>query len=822
MKIRGLFLVLLFLIILFCHVDATQCLSENDCPQCGIDGATVTKKSLNTGFTDKQILTCEYSGNDENVGKVTLAITCYENAGIARQWTDYYAGTGENPDKSQYAGLSGRSRWRCVSGGSTKGSGQTVIRSFGCSDFAGNGRFVATLGADGQAEYLSSDPVAEENRKVSAAQDAVKARIQKYKDCFAGFSPGTAMSPQEKTLHGMIIAAKPNGLPMPMKHAEIILNEMVTDEDWVPVAVTMTDGEGRYEIRYTPQASKKYGLLVNYTYRTDRTYFSLLLLSEKGAVPVQTEIDDIFAGSAGNDIERNIDLEDEFREAYKNEPWWDNSVKNPFGLMYARSAEALEFYKDVLREDVRLNLPLKIVPFVDDNSEYLRGNKAIYWFDKGTSTILIGRNTSSAEEEYQPINREYHEISHYAMTNALGRFPQSIVRSDIPIINHDGYVNPSTTDSWEEGFAHFMAVVIADHYGYSCGIDAFGYYEVNHDAWDYEGKAEELAVAGVLWDLYDGKAQDDACMARTDAYIMKIRNLPATPEKVRKEIDRLRELFRDDPSDPRDDFSDEDDISFTIQELWPILKQDHSDFTSVYDALGAKYPEKKSKIDHIFEMHGFYVHTAPGDGIYTEKEPYRDANKNEKYDPGEYFIDLPSAGSPSNRSFYRVGTATNFDRLWRRTTRQLPGHFIKVNNAVPYYTYTVEFPGLSTRGYYRSVRNNDGLIYVHVPPITGAKITVTADGVTTGNPLVFTSDQFNKSYMTAVKQGYYTSHDFKISGPVPAQPVTPDFSKGGLSVKKSAGLPDFLSPTSRVPLIVSVPVAIAVLLVLAYVLRKEL
>lgn len=159
---------------------------------------------------------CEYGSTIENVGKVALRITCFENAGIARQVTDYYAGTGENPDKSQYAGLYSRPRWRCVSGGSSKGSGQTMIKIFGCGDFTGTDRFVATIDADGQATYLSSDPAAEESRKYTAATDVVKARIQKYKDCFAGFSPGAAPSPQGKLLHGTIIATNlPYGTPQP-------------------------------------------------------------------------------------------------------------------------------------------------------------------------------------------------------------------------------------------------------------------------------------------------------------------------------------------------------------------------------------------------------------------------------------------------------------------------------------------------------------------------------------------------------------------------------------------------------------------------------
>ena len=73
-----------------------------------------------------------------------------------------------------------------------------------------------------------------------------------------------------------------------------------------------------------------------------------------------------------------------------------------------------------------------------------------------------------------------------------------------------------------------------------------------------------------------------------------------------------------------------------------------------------------------------------------------------------------------------------------------------------------------------------------------------------------------------MKQGYYTSHDFRISGPVPTPPVTPDFSKSSPAGIKNTGFPDLLSPTSHIPLIISVPVAVAALLVLAYLLKKEM
>lgn len=822
MKNPGLLIVFLFFIILPCPVIAFQCLSENDCPKCSIDGAMVTKKSLNTGYTDKQILTCEYSSSDENVGKVTLAITCLENAGIARQWTDYYAGTGENPDKSQYAGLSGRPRWRCVSGGSSKGSGQTMIKTFGCGDFTGTDRFVAMMDADGQATYLSSDPSAGESRKLSAAQDVVKARIQKYKDCFAGFSPGAAPSPLGKSLHGTIIATRlPYGIEYPLKHAKLALYDTSQGTGRSLLGETTTDNEGAYEFKGLLEKGKTYDLDINLTYYDEKEYFSLYMGTAESESKVI--LPDSFTCVDDKDLERNINLD---------ELWTDTGLggENPMGIVYAHTAEALEYYQDRLKEDIHLNLPLKVVAFVPD-ATFRKDIKAVYYFNKDTghSAIAIGHEESGPRSEFSPINREYHEFSHYMMTNTYGRFLGSRVKSEIAIINHDGYINPSTSDSWQEGFATFMSVLIAEDNGYSCdGTGGFVNLDSSHKAWDYQGKAEEFAVAGVLYDLYDGNAQTKACLEKNAYLFGRMANSPYLTDDLREMASFTFNKLTEETDVPEswELYPDDDGISLSLQEMWAVLKNNHPDFTSVYHGFIEQYPGKKTEIDTVFLDHGFFIDKDPGNGHYDPKEPFRDANGNSAYDTGELYIDLAAGDSNENKPVFdrltdTVGTAADNDRPWRLSTQQLPGHFIKVNNAVPFYGYVVDFPGTARPSYSVLVRNDDGLIYVQVPPESGAKITVTPIGVKSGNPLIFTSDQFNGNYMTAVRQGYYTSHDFQISGPVPTPPVTPDFNKGSLA-KKGTGLPDFLSPASRIPLTLSVPVAIIGLVVLAYLLKKGL
>ncbi|MBS3749396.1 MAG: hypothetical protein KGY67_06825, partial [Candidatus Thermoplasmatota archaeon] len=68
---------------------------------------------------------------------------------------------------------------------------------------------------------------------------------------------------------------------------------------------------------------------------------------------------------------------------------------------------------------------------------------------------------------------------------------------------------------WMEGFAAFMAVVIANHYDRwwaegpleksPAGYPMAGSLDTNYRAWMYEGRAEEYAIASFLWDCIDSE-----------------------------------------------------------------------------------------------------------------------------------------------------------------------------------------------------------------------------------------------------------------------------------------------------------------------------
>ena len=139
-----------------------------------------------------------------------------------------------------------------------------------------------------------------------------------------------------------------------------------------------------------------------------------------------------------------------------------------------------------------------------------------------------------------PINREFHEFSHYVMWDMYGELPPNHYDLDFSgkwvalDINHDCFINHCSSDSYVEGFAEFMALVINKEMNvqppYVSIIPDFGwsrypvgtseyYLEYNLD----QVKDEELSFASLLWDLYDGIEpidQDNIDLSLDDVWLI--------------------------------------------------------------------------------------------------------------------------------------------------------------------------------------------------------------------------------------------------------------------------------------------------------------
>ena len=198
----------------------------------------------------------------------------------------------------------------------------------------------------------------------------------------------------------------------------------------------------------------------------------------------------------------------------------------------------------------------------------------------------------------RPTNREWHESFHHLMNMTIGMPPFAG-----GTYNHEGYDNPSTDDSWAEGWAEFWPCVLWGALGYpnphlyhwpAVPIS----FEENWLVWDYQGprSREEFAVASLLWDLYDPKSVND--------------------------------------SDP---------VDLSLDSLWDTIgatttENDLTDMRDVYNALWQAdlynedgSPVNLSQIDQVFIAHGFYA----------------DGNGNDEWDPGE---EVGWGGQPGRRN----------------------------------------------------------------------------------------------------------------------------------------------------------------------------
>jgi hypothetical protein len=333
-----------------------------------------------------------------------------------------------------------------------------------------------------------------------------------------------------------------------------------------------------------------------------------------------------------------------------------------------------------------------------------------------------------------------------------------------------------------------MTALAADNYLYKT---QWAGMEFNAVAYGDNGRAEEKAIAGTLWDLYDEK--NDYCdMTPEEMYQAYQQRLPmlqkeyeaakASYEKVAQEYGETGEEAIYPPMEiyTLDDFRnhkwDDDNASLGLEKVWDVVSHFQNDFTSVYNELIRTYPGQKKEIDEVFVSHKIYADTNPGNGVYDHRDFYRDENHNKQYDIGEYYVDYPL-----EEFQYRpgdvIGQSTNYNRQWRQSVQEVPGYFIKVDNTVPFYLVKVSVPDQFYLNYVVRAWNRDGYINIPVPPEGYfALVSVVPEGVQSNGPLNFSSEVFQHQYNMSLSQGYFMDHDFQVTGSIPAAPSMPGTS----------------------------------------------
>ncbi|MFH1834568.1 MAG: hypothetical protein ABH851_00100, partial [Methanobacteriota archaeon] len=117
-----------------------------------------------------------------------------------------------------------------------------------------------------------------------------------------------------------------------------------------------------------------------------------------------------------------------------------------------------------------------------------------------------------------------------------------------------------------------------------------------------------------------------------------------------------------------------------------------------------------------------------------------------------------------NRS-EKVGSATNYQRPDRTSAGTLPGHYVKATGDGVSYIVEVTFKDNPNLNYIVRTKNEEGLIYVQVPPQSyESEITVKSENGTTYNPLTFTSNNFYNNLPQSIENGFYVEHDFEVEG----------------------------------------------------------
>ncbi|MDD5111512.1 MAG: hypothetical protein PHG85_03125 [Candidatus Altiarchaeota archaeon] len=551
----------------------------------------------------------------------------------------------------------------------------------------------------------------------------------------------------------------------------------------------MTDGDGNYEFETGDlKKGEEFGCEIKLEYvRDGKTYFMIHHQDN----PDSTVYYHSF--KVENDVEQqDLKLDELFKES--------DPGSEAYVSAYVHMTEALEFYLDGLNEKLDFQLPLHVKLFMPNDPEK---PKAAYNGDDGS--VIEFQERSSLQDAPGRQIMFYHEFSHYVMQTLYGKWPHSEGVGGVEESNHGGLINPGSSDSYVEGFAVFMSKAMAEEYGdtipsgkdYSkmsfrdllieAGNSPITDIETDYTAWDRQGRMEEYAIAGVLWDLVDNE----------ETY------KKLTPEQMyanylqwKKETQEFNEYTkREYPGEetiviPEYDIDyfktvklDDDNVDLDAGEVWKVLREYRGDFTEVHNALKDRFSGDKEKIDEVFAKHGFFADNRPGNGQHDDFEPYLDKNKNGQFDEGEYYVDY-SSEEPKYEAGMAIGSAKNYQQGWRKTTQEVLGQFVAVDNDAPYYAVAVIFPERLHLNYAFRTENQDGRIYLDMPPAGyGAVVIVQAEGVEAQMPLAISSDKFNQEYAQAVEKGYYIGHDFRITGPIPGKPPVP---KGTLPQKGGA------------------------------------
>ena len=257
-----------------------------------------------------------------------------------------------------------------------------------------------------------------------------------------------------------------------------------------------------------------------------------------------------------------------------------------YAKVYYHAMEAAEFLSGGLGV-TQLNQPERF--YIDDSNR----TKGAYHGHDPHIGIVFSPRTSRFTNPESPTNREWHEFGHHIMNKTYGYTVCCNVK------NHGGYyTNPDSSDSYTEGFAEFMSMMMLDYYNYPnknlyfVGRSPFD-MEINYRVYERVGNVpnEELALASIYYDLLDGGPNDEDGIQLTREQIWQVlstqHNLDGAPKNI-----------------------------LTIWDAYRAFN--NTNLPGIHDQWGS-VPFFVSKWDRIFITHGVYS-DENGDGFWEPGE----------------------------------------------------------------------------------------------------------------------------------------------------------------------------------------------------------
>ncbi len=506
-----------------------------------------------------------------------------------------------------------------------------------------------------------------------------------------------------------------------LKRAKVVLD---LGGDQVFETVSLDSGLFRFDTGLTNNdliGSKGYVRVYMDYYNDDQEIFNLIYDFDKVFMEMDIDFETVKDFDLGNFVWNDFrDLKTQPKVGKDGEDTLKSLLKT-----YEHIAQAYEFYLNYvginLRDYYDRDEPLSVYTMRDDEGTCY---STIY------DDIYISVADFDLKESDRPMNCEWHEFHHFAMDqldflpiNSNDYSYSEEERKLIPTTdnihtfydNHAGYVNASTADSWCEGYAEFMSLMMAKYYEYPRPDHYAGHGSLEDN---YRAQTdEEFAIAGILWDIVDGP----------NDYTYKI---------------------------------DDDQMTMEFSHLWGVMAGGMKrNFHEVYELLVDRCESgvaSKEELDRIFIVHGFFVDLTEGNLLPDPIDPsYFDSFSDKTYQ-----VDSPMGGFVYEEGD-EVGRPAELVRPYRKQAGGLPGSYIKTDCVDDYYRIYVTLDALpDLMRYLETVKSPDGLIYIPMPPQAyKASIEVISGS---GDSVTLRSDDYYETFGNGAP--YILDYNFESSG----------------------------------------------------------